>query len=82
MRRYYRFAQFAAIFFIALTLTGSHILAQSPEPAPAAHAPTLTVSSRLVVLDVVVTGKDGKPVDGLTRDDFRVYEDNRFEPIL
>jgi VWFA-related protein len=81
MRRYYRFAQFAAIFFIALTLTGSHILAQSPEPAPAAHAPTLTVSSRLVVLDVVVTGKDGKPVDGLTRDDFRVYEDNRFEPI-
>jgi len=35
------------------------------------HAPTITVSARLVVLDVVVTGPNGKPVDGLTQEDFR-----------
>jgi VWFA-related protein len=39
------------------------------------HAPVVTVNARLVVLDVVVTGKDGKPVDGLTEKDFQVFED-------
>ncbi len=35
---------------------------------------SLRVKSDLVVLDVVVTDKKGAPVTGLTRDDFRVYE--------
>ncbi len=45
------------------------------------HAPTITVISRLVVLDVVVTGPNGKPVDGLTQNDFRIYEDDKLQPI-
>jgi len=36
---------------------------------------TLSVTSRLVVLDVVVTDADGKPVTGLNRDDFLVVQD-------
>jgi VWFA-related protein len=35
----------------------------------------LTVKSQMVVLDVVVTNRDGQPVDHLTKDDFTVYED-------
>ncbi len=43
--------------------------------------PTLTVTTRLVVLDVTVTDARGNPVTDLTRDDFRVYEDNKFRVL-
>ena len=38
-------------------------------------------TSRLVLLDVVVTDKSGKPVSGLTREDFTVFEDGRPQRI-
>jgi VWFA-related protein len=46
-----------------------------------AQTPTIKVNTRLVVLDVVATDKDGKPVSGLTRDDFQIFEDNSVQPI-
>jgi VWFA-related protein len=57
-----------------------------PAQEPASQAPTITINARLVVLDVVVTGPNGKPVDGLTKKDFQIFEDNKpqfirsFEP--
>ncbi len=76
MRRYYRFGpvqviptSVAKLLLFALPLAAGSAHAQ----ADAQHTPTLTVTSRLVVLDVVATDKNGKPVEGLTRDDFRVY---------
>jgi VWFA-related protein len=39
------------------------------------------VNARLVVLDVVITGKDGKPVEGLTANDFQVFEDGKLQRI-
>ena len=45
------------------------------------HAPTITVNTRLVVLDVVVTDAGGKPAEGLTRDDFQIYEDDKLQTI-
>ena len=50
-------------------------------PAPAASGEqgpvgTLKVSTRIVVLDVVVTDRKGSLVDGLGRDDFTIVEDN------
>ncbi len=36
---------------------------------------SMQVKSQIVVLDVVVTDRDGKAVDHLTKDDFTVYED-------
>jgi len=37
---------------------------------------TITVNTRLVVQTVSVTDKDGKPIEGLTKDDFILTEDN------
>jgi VWFA-related protein len=54
--------------------------AQEPDTS-APHTSTLTVNARLVVLDVVVTDKAGNPVEGLKRDDFTVYEDNKPQRI-
>src|SRR5262249_52552340 len=37
---------------------------------------------RRVVVDVVVTGPDGKPVHGLNREDFSVAEDGKAQRVL
>jgi VWFA-related protein len=42
---------------------------------------TLHVNSRAVLIDVMVTDKDGKPVKGLTKDAFRVSEQSKPQPI-
>ena len=39
------------------------------------------VNARLVVMDAVVTGADGKPVDNLSVQDFRLYEDGGLQTI-
>lgn len=42
---------------------------------------TISVDVDLVVFNVTVLGNDGRPVTGLTADNFRVYEDGREEKI-
>ena len=49
-----------------------------PEPLPAASFRT-TVST--VVLDVVVTDHEGNPIHGLTKDEFRVFEDGKPQTV-
>jgi VWFA-related protein len=46
-----------------------------------ASTPTLQVYSREIVVDVLVTDNDGKPVYGLKRSDFTLEEDARPQPI-
>ncbi len=49
---------------------------------PSTDAPTLTVTSNLVFLDVTVLDKNGHPVvSGLTKDDFSITEDKRLQRI-
>jgi VWFA-related protein len=43
--------------------------------------PTLTANARIVVLDVVATGRDGKPLVDLTAKDFQVYESGALQRI-
>jgi VWFA-related protein len=88
MRRYYRFAllrvmkiSIAARSLLVPTLSFCIASALAQDAPTLPHAPTITVNSRLVVLDVVVMGKDGRPIDGLTRDEVRVFEDKQPQTI-
>ena len=58
--------------------------AQSSPPAQGPNTGELVIKSTVnrVVLDVVVTDSEGKPVHGLTEKDFSVVEDGRPQQIL
>ena len=50
--------------------------------AQAPRAPTtFRVNTQLVEISVVVNGSDGKPVAGLTRDDFELYDNGQRQEI-
>lgn len=57
----------------------TQVHAQAPEPA--APTSTLKVNSRLVLLDVAVRDEKGKPVQGLTRSEFQILDNNRPQKI-
>ena len=74
---------FATTPVVFLPLICAQTSASAPK-AGSAHAAgpfVFTVNARLVVLDVVVTDKAGKPVDGLTTKDFQVFEDDQLQHI-
>ena len=62
----------------------------TPAPAPAAAAdqqpiqvsPTIKKESRLVLVDTVVTDKKGNYLHDLSRNDFRVFEDNKEQTVV
>jgi VWFA-related protein len=76
----------AALGFILCALAARFIFAQGAtrENQP----PQLTIYGRTVVEDVVVTDKSGRPVPGLRKEDFQVFENGKpqaitfFEPNL
>ncbi len=84
------------LLFLATMSLGSFALAQVPgaqaseqgQIGPQTQEPagqpgfTIHVESKLVVLDVVVTDQRGKPVRGLQREAFNVYEDKVQQKIL
>jgi VWFA-related protein len=49
--------------------------------SPPQEDDTLKIGVELVQVDVVVTDKDGRRVEGLTPDDFEVYEDGKRQEI-
>ncbi|MFZ1084782.1 MAG: VWA domain-containing protein [Terracidiphilus sp.] len=55
------------------------VMAETPED----EGPVLVLhnTTRRVVVDVVVTGPDGKPLHGLKQQDFQVSEDRKPQPI-
>ncbi len=58
-------------------------LAQTQQPGSEiqAQAPSLTITSRAVVVDVIVTDSSGKPVTGLPKDAFSVTEQGKPQTI-
>lgn len=52
-----------------------------PLPASPQESPSFPVTTRLVQISVIVQDKDGQPVRGLTRDDFRLLENGKEQPI-
>ena len=72
------------IALIPVVLLSSILVAQQPA-AQKARDPqrpfTIPVDVQLVQIPVSVQDKDGKPVDGLTKENFQVYEDKALQTI-
>jgi VWFA-related protein len=63
-------------------MSGAVLCAQQPETVPKESGVyTLHADTHLVLLDVTVMDKQGHPVTGLTKDDFKLLEDGRPQTI-
>jgi VWFA-related protein len=69
----------ARIIIILHIVLSTALLAQSPSPG---QMTTLRVQAREVVLDVVVTDKQGNYVGGLKKEDFTLLEDKAKQTIV
>jgi len=67
-----------SLAFVALPFA---LGAEGPAPPQAAQAPTLRASVDQVVVDVIVTDANGRPVTGLTAGDFEVVERGRPQAV-
>ena len=54
----------------------------SAAPGQSGQPFTFQLNVNRVIVDVVVTDANGKPVSGLTKQDFSIYEDGHPQPIL
>ena len=70
-----------SIAILILAASAAAFSAQNSSQEPADVQTTLRVSSRAVVVDVVVTDQHGKPVTGLKQGDFSVTEQGRPQDI-
>lgn len=61
---------------------GQATAAANAAPAPSSQTAVLKTDVRRVGVDVVVTDSQGRPVSGLTQDDFKVVEDNAPQKLL
>lgn len=68
-------------FTTLLLLLTAHLHCAAQAQSEANTPVTLQASSRLVVVDVVVTNRSGDPILDLTQNDFTVYEDTRPQQI-
>src|SRR5688572_14008035 len=69
---------------LVLAIAGGGAQAPAPQqPAPAGQQPAAVFrgSTRLVVQNVFVKDKEGRPIQGLTEKDFIVFEDNQRQEI-
>ena len=69
----------ARIALIALLLVPllEGLTAAQTQQAAETEEPSFKAGTSLVSLEVTVTDKKGRPIDGLTRGDFKVYEDGK-----
>jgi VWFA-related protein len=81
----------AAVLAVLIAASAMPCFAQDSPAAPAAPAaaaqqplqvgPTIKKEARLVLVDAVVTDKKGNYIHDLTQNDFKVYEDNKEQPV-
>lgn len=68
-----------AVIAITVAVLAIPLWAQSRKPQ--SSQPTLTITSRAVLVDVIVTGKDGQPIRDLKQNDFTVTENGKPQAI-
>ncbi len=69
---------------VALIAMGQQQPPAAPKPAsaqPAGTTPHYTINSNLVIVDLTVKDKNGKAIEGLTKDDLVVLEDGKPQTI-
>ena len=76
-----RFLRETSLVLLALSLVSAAIAQEGTQPETSRQLTTLQVQSRIVVIDVVVTDKQGKPVHGLQATDFRLTEAGRSQIV-
>jgi VWFA-related protein len=64
--------------FVSACIMFSGLVASCQDEIP---TQTLKVASNLVVLDVLITDRKGDPVRGLSRSEFKIFEDGKQQPI-
>jgi len=72
-----------AVFFCLGVPAGSVLFPDLnvQQPASSPSKPVLKANTRLVVVDVVATDRQGQPISGLQTQDFTVFEDGRQQKI-
>ena len=70
-------------FLVVAAITTAAAWTQTPQTQPASQipAPTIRVTSHMVLVDVVVTDKQGKAIPGLHPEDFVVEENGKPQKI-
>jgi VWFA-related protein len=69
------------VFGVAQARQNAQESAQQPAPQSQTPAPSIKTESRAVRVDVIVTDKKGNYIHDLKAEDFRVYEDNKQQPV-
>ena len=71
------------IFMLLLVLLfAAPIFSQTPAPSPKSRSEDVVkISTTLIQIDATVLDKEGKPVRGLTANDFEIYENNKKQQI-
>jgi VWFA-related protein len=57
------------------------LLPLQPGLSQSSHQATFSINTNVVVVNVSVLDRDGKPIPNLTRDDFQLYEDGKPQKI-
>jgi VWFA-related protein len=78
-----RIPQQLQMLFFAVLVAAAAAWAQTPQTQPSSQipAPTIRVTSHMVLVDVVVTDKQGKAIPGLHSEDFVVEENGKAQKI-
>src|SRR5512140_865790 len=76
-----KFAFLASLLLLSALSPGQSRQAPPGKPAADEQKPDFQVPVDVVVVSASVTDRSGKAVLGLTRDDFKVYEDGEPQPI-
>ena len=67
--------------FLALLVIAASVCALAQEPAAITSTTVIKAETREVLVDTIVTDKQGHYIKGLTAKDFRVWEDNKEQKV-